>query len=336
MDKTILKSELMPWLRSLSGRYRVIGPVKQDEGPALYRDIDSDSEIMLENTDWTMSPREYLLPQEEQLFSVRGKDDEQQVMEPERDARPVVLAGLRACDAGAIQVLDNVYLNGQFRDPYYAARREVLILVGTVCTEARWSCFCTSVGNPVEWLNTLDVTLTDIGERVLIQSRTKAGDALLTGANFTDAAEADKLMAAEILQQLAETPMQPFAGKDIAAALDWDHPVWAEIGMRCLACGICNYLCPSCSCFDIQDEVVSADCVERFRCRDTCQFSDFTRMGAGHNPRAAQMPRSRQRIMHKFKYQPEQFGLYGCTGCGRCIEACPVNIDIRRVLEEAV
>jgi Fe-S oxidoreductase len=90
-------------------------------------------------------------------------------------------------------------------------------------------------------------------------------------------------------------------------------------------------MCPSCSCFDIQDETCGS-CIERYRCRDTCQFEDFTLMGAGHNPRNNQLPRSRQRLLHKFKYQHEQFGVVGCTGCGRCVELCPVNVDIRDVL----
>ncbi|NLB55112.1 MAG: hypothetical protein GX811_04995, partial [Lentisphaerae bacterium] len=185
-------------------------------------------------------------------------------------------------------------------------------------------------------LESLDVTLIDIGERVFAKSRTRAGDALISSTYFLEASEGDRIKAIEVLQKFAELPMLPFAGQDIAQGLDWDHPTWDEIAKRCVACGICNYLCPSCSCFDIQDEIVKENRIERFRCRDTCQFSDFTRMGAGHNPRAAQMPRSRQRIMHKFNYQPEQFGLYGCTGCGRCIEACPVNIDVRDILQSVL
>ena len=100
---------------------------------------------------------------------------------------------------------------------------------------------------------------------------------------------------------------------------------------RCLACGACSFLCPTCHCFDIQDEVTAEGGV-RFRCWDTCQFGEFTRMGAGHNPRPTQKERVRQRVSHKFKYLVEEFGRLGCTGCGRCVEACPVNIDIRSVL----
>jgi len=318
MDRIIAKAEIISWLLAHAERYRVIGPVAQTEGPAVYRDIDSNSEIVLGNESWTMPPREM------------------QIIEPYTDGRPLLLMGLRLCDARAIQVLDRVYLNGPFKDPYYAAKRENSILIGTVCAEPRWSCFCTSVGGPIEWTKLLDVTLTDIGERLYITANTEAAEALLSAASLAEPTEEQKRMKEAAWQALAASPMRPFAGRDISAALEWDHPVWAEIADRCLACGICNYLCPSCSCFDIQDEVVRLDCVERFRCRDTCQFSDFTRMGAGHNPRAAQLPRSRQRIMHKFRYQPEQIGTYGCSGCGRCIEACPVNIDIRRILEAMV
>lgn len=334
MDKVIVKSEVLSWLLSFADRYRVVAPVEQEQGPAVYQEVEADDKIVLDNSSWIMSPRDFFLPREETLLSVNGNGENRRVVDSTEEEKPTLLAGIRACDARAIQVLDNVYLNGPFKDPYYAAKREKLILVGTVCTETRWNCFCTSVGNPLEWLDSLDATLTDIGERTLISTRTKAGDGLLSGGGPMDAAEADKRKSDEVRRNLAELETRPFAGKDIASAMDWDHPVWAEVAKRCLACGICNYLCPSCSCFDIQDEVVSNDCIERFRCRDTCQFSDFTRMGAGHNPRTNQLPRSRQRIMHKFSYQPEQFSLFGCTGCGRCIESCPVNIDIRAVVSE--
>ena len=332
MDKVILKTELLSWLRSLASRYRVIGPVSREDAPPEFHDIDSKTDIVLDNRSWAMSPREYLLPREELLFTAKGKGGEQTVSAPENSDNPVLLAGLKLCDAKAIQILDKVYLEGEFKDPYYAAKREKVTLLGNICTEARWSCFCTSVGGPLAWVEILDASITDIGDKFYITSRTEKGDALLSGANLLEPTEKDKRKAEEVWQALAATPMQPFAGKDLASLVNWEHPVWAEVAKRCLACGVCNYLCPSCSCFDIQDETVAVDCVERFRCRDTCQFSNFTKMGAGHNPRAAQLPRSRQRVMHKFSYQPEQIGTYGCSGCGRCIEACPVNIDVRQIL----
>jgi len=279
-----------------------------------------------------MSPREFLLPQEELLFTIRGKGADRQIIEPEQDPRPTLLVGLRLCDAKAVHVLDKVYMDARFIDPYYARRRENTTLLGTVCTQPRWSCFCTSVGGPIDWTQYLDAILTDIGDKVYISSLTDRGNALLAGADLSEPSKEDETSKEAVWAALAALPALPFAASDVATAMEWEHPVWAEVAKRCLACGICNYLCPSCSCFDIQDEVVGEELVERFRCRDTCQFLDFTRMAAGHNPRSAQLPRSRQRIMHKFKYQPEQFGTYGCTGCGRCVEACPVNIDVREIV----
>ena len=140
---------------------------------------------------------------------------------------------------------------------------------------------------------------------------------------------ADNCVPAECLLAL---PKKSFAGKDISKKVDWEDPIWAEMAQKCLGCAVCSYMCPSCSCFDIQDETTGST-IERYRCRDTCQFTDFTLMGAGHNPRPEKKMRVRQRVMHKFKYQMEQFQMLGCTGCGRCVENCPVNIDLRAVLE---
>jgi len=244
---------------------------------------------------------------------------------------PRIMMGLRACDARAISVLDHVYLDGEIKDPYYLARRKNMVLVGNVCDEPRWSCFCTSVGNPVEWLKDLDAVTTDIGDSIVVTANTPAGEALLS--DMSDMSDEQKKLKEAAWNKLASLPTQPFAGKLQNDFLSWDDPIWQKYARKCMGCGICSYLCPSCSCFDIQDERVGGE-IERYRCRDTCQSCYFTLMGHGHNPRPEKKMRMRQRLSHKFKYQPTQFGIIGCTGCGRCVELCPVNMDIRIALSE--
>jgi ferredoxin len=113
----------------------------------------------------------------------------------------------------------------------------------------------------------------------------------------------------------------------------FDSALWDGIGERCVACGVCTYLCPTCHCFDIQDETHRGEGA-RVRNWDTCQFELFTRHASGHNPRSAQSRRVRQRIMHKFQYGPRNTGMPFCVGCGRCVAYCPVNIDLRRILDD--
>jgi ferredoxin len=179
----------------------------------------------------------------------------------------------------------------------------------------------------------LDLLLTDLGDRYHVAILTDAGRALIAGPVRLPATDADAAAAAE--RHVAAIDKMParFDAEAIAGKVEWGSPLWMRHAQRCLACGACSFLCPTCHCFDIQDEVTAEGGV-RFRCWDTCQFGEFTRMGAGHNPRQTQTERLRQRISHKFKYLVEEFGRMGCTGCGRCVEACPVNIDIRSVLSE--
>ncbi|MDO8684784.1 MAG: 4Fe-4S dicluster domain-containing protein [Armatimonadota bacterium] len=334
MDKVISKDKLIQWIDSLRQTYEVVGPVKAADGPAAFTDVDSHSEIVLNNAAWTLPPKDYLLPRTETLVVYNEKSEDEQIRVPLAEDKPRIMMGLRACDARAIAVLDHVYLDGELKDPYYAARRKGMIMVGNVCEDARWSCFCTSVGDPIEWLNDLDAVTTDIGDSVVVTANTPAGERLLSDtSDMSDPSDEQINQKTAAWSKMAALPKRPFADKLAADFLAWDGPIWEKYSRKCIGCGICSYLCPSCSCFDIQDERVGGE-IERFRCRDTCQSCYFTRMGAGHDPRPEKKMRVRQRLSHKFKYQQQQFNIIGCTGCGRCVELCPVNLDIRLVLSE--
>jgi len=335
MDKALSKDKLGQWLDSLRRTYEVVAPVKSASGgPAEFVKTDSSSEVVLDNSEWLAPPKDYLLPKTETLFFYDAKNEADPLRELLAEETPRLMLGLRACDARAIKVLDCVYLEGEFADPYYAARRKGMALVGFVCSDTRWSCFCTSVGDPLEWLKDVDAVLTDIGDSYVITANTPAGESLLSDmSDMSDPSDQQMNLKVAAWDKLASLPKRPFAEKLTKDFLAWDDPIWDTYARKCIGCGVCSYLCPSCSCFDIQDERVGGQ-VERFRCRDTCQSCYFTLMGAGHNPRPEKKMRMRQRLSHKFKYQPEQFGIVGCTGCGRCVELCPVNMDIRLVLEE--
>lgn len=331
-DKVIAKSDLRQWLTSLAADYNVVAPVDSESGPKKWASIDTAEGIDVAGNKLTMSAKEVLLPVYDSLFKYKGRKGEESLEMPEMPEKPTLMAGLRLCDVRAISVLDGVYLKGQFKDPYYAARRENLALIATVCDDPRWSCFCTSVGNIEEWSKGADVLITDLGDKIYVAPMTETGEKMVQGSFFKDVTPEESKKKDEVWTNLTNMPKRSFAGTDISKTVSWDDPIWQEIADKCLGCGACTYLCPSCTCFDIQDES-KGHTVERFRCRDTCQFTDFTLMGHGHNPRPEKTMRMRQRVMHKFKYQMEQFELTGCTGCGRCVESCPVNIDLRDVLD---
>jgi ferredoxin len=301
------------------------------DAPAEFRELKPGDEPILDGSKPMMPPKDYLLPRYEVLLKVEKTAGETKIESIIPEDKPRVMLGVWLPDAQAIQVLDRVFLDEKFKDPYYAARRENTLLVAVVPAEPRWSWFCAAVDDVETWKPNVDAIMYDLGDRYYVEVTSEKGQQVVEGAFFSDPTEADTAKKDEVWGRFKNTGALPFADEKLYERLAWENPIWAEIAEKCIGCGMCSYMCPSCSCFDMQDEVCGA-CIERYRCRDTCQFEDFTLMGAGHNPRANQVPRSRQRLLHKFKYQHEQFGVVGCTGCGRCVELCPVNVDIRDVL----
>jgi len=331
-DRIISKDRTGDWIETLRNKQAVVAPVERENAPAEFREIEAGDRPILDGSKPMMNPKDYLLPRYEVMFkATTGGESGPSVETTVPEARPTVILGMWLCDAQAIRVLDHVFLDGPFKDPYYAARRENTALVAVIPAKTRWSWFCTSVGDVSEWKKNVDAVMYDLGDRFYIESVTQRGEDLLDGSFFSEPSESDVNAKDEVWARYLDMPRHPFAGDALFDNLEWENPIWGDIADRCISCGACTYMCPSCSCFDIQDDVCG-NCTERYRCRDTCQFEDFTLMGAGHNPRHQQLPRSRQRLLHKFKYQPLQFGLVGCTGCGRCVEVCPVNIDIRDIL----
>ncbi len=327
------KSQLDVWITAMKDTFRVLGPVKQAVGPPAFKPLANGDEVLLNNDQFTQPPKEAIIPRCEKLFTFQPTADgphlESAVPTPEK----TVLLGLHPCDLRSLHVLDKVYLEGRYTDPYYQARRESILTVVSVCEKKRWSCFCSSVGDPIEWTQAADVAVTDVGEHYYVQAMTEAGEGLISSAGFQEVGDTQRAERDRIWVALQEAD-QKFDTEKAAHMVNWDSPEWEAIAAKCLGCGTCSFLCPTCTCFDIQDEPLPGGGVERFRVRDTCQFCDFTHMGHGHNPRTGGKERTRQRISHKFDYILKQCGILGCVGCGRCVELCPVNSDLRKVLAD--
>ena len=338
----VTEQEVREWLSALLGDgIRVVAPVDED-GLVLFRPVAEASEPSLSgagNTRW--SPKEHVLPRTETLFSYRLQGDDVELDGVPADGEPgQVLFGVRPCDAAGLTRLDDVFL-GDVPDPLYAARRQRTVTVSLACAAAQPECFCTAVGGSPGGIEGSDLQLMPLPapETWLLKALTPQGAELV--ANAADGwppatAEERELAEAQVRDveaAIARDPISP----ERAAALEavFDHPLWEVLGERCLGCGICAHVCPSCSCFDIADEG-SALCGSRCRMWDSCGFAQFTRHASGHNPRATQPARYRQRVMHKFAYFPAQHdGRLMCVGCGRCLKLCPVGIDIHAAVERA-
>jgi ferredoxin len=270
-------------------------------------------------------------PRSETLFVFEGGEIKPGSLPDEQR----VVFGLRPCDARAAVMLDNVFIDSDLPDPYYAARRDNTVLIGLACDEPPSTCFCTAVGGGPFEVEGLDLLFTDLGERYLVEPVTERGEALVAEHPlFHEATPQDR----EEKAALAARAGGAVAGPDVDGLkrrLDgmYDDPFWDEVHQKCLGCGICSYLCPTCHCFDIADEGGSSN-GRRVRNWDSCQFSLFTYHASGHNPRPSGRERMRQRIMHKFRYFVDNFDETACVGCGRCVRACPVNLDIRAVIAD--
>jgi ferredoxin len=240
---------------------------------------------------------------------------------------------VHTCDLHAIGLLDKA-LSQEYPDAHYLERRRQTIIVGLECLEpCDEHAFCKSIGTLTAGEG-YDLHLTDLGAAYAVDVATEAGEELLSRyGTAREATDADVRRLNEVLS--AKWPRftyrLDFDAAELPALLStaYDHPLWDELGERCLACGSCTNVCPTCYCFNVFDEVnMVLTEGERHRCWDSCQLDEFARVAGGENFREAREARQRHRFMRKGKYIYEKFGELGCVGCGRCIRTCVANISI--------
>jgi formate hydrogenlyase subunit 6/NADH:ubiquinone oxidoreductase subunit I len=274
----------------------------------------------------TESSKDIAFPRVEKLLDYSKNKDGMLVKGIDSDEIPeVIVWGVRPCDATGVGELTAIF-NWDYKDEIYNNRLAKITVFGFSCNKADDYCFCTSVGGTPGNTNGSDILFTKLSDEgdYLAEIITEKGQVIVSMASAlfeqTDNSEKEKF--------LADVPVR-FNHEEIREKLDkfFESSEWLDQSLRCLGCGACAYVCPTCACFDIQDEAHGKK-GSRLRCWDSCGFSHFTLHTSGHNPRDVQSQRWRQRIMHKFSYMPERLAVYGCTGCGRCSRACPVDMNI--------
>ena len=326
----VSKKDIPNLLDKMIAEYDVLAPVKKDNF-TVFKPIASGADAVLGEGNTKLPAKELFFPQSEKLFSY-SVTEEGAKLEAPLDDKKKVLFGVRPCDARSLKLLDNVFDNDKFQDPYYLTRRANTVMVGIGCNMPSSTCFCTSVNSGPFDTSGLDILLVDTGDAYVVELVTDKGKALADQAGLAAASDADKTAAAAAKEAAVVTCQVNTDGLKAKLDVNFYDPIWEKIHEKCLGCGACTYLCPTCHCFDIVDDAV--DCAGcRVRNWDSCAFPLFTLHGSGHNPRTSNKERYRNRIMHKFKYFVDNFNEIGCVGCGRCIKNCPVNMDIRVVLE---
>jgi ferredoxin len=335
--KILSKEKVADAIKELS-KFRLIAPARSDE-VVLFKPVEDPEEVYLDYGNSTVPPKMVPFPQTETMFRFTVGSPELQEKNVEDEGTTVVF-GLRPCDARAMSIVDKLF-SWDYDDPYYLKRRELTTLVGMACVEPpSVNCFCTSLGGSPFGTEGLDLLLTDMGDHYLVQALTDKGKKLeeTLSSQLEEAGADEEKKAKEMALEAEEKIRRSIDTDGIPEKLPalWDNELWKKVSAACLGCGICTFLCPTCHCFDIQDEVEESGEGRRCRMWDSCMFSEYTVHASGHNPRPTRKERTRNRINHKYSYYPEHFEDIACVGCGRCINLCPVNIDILDILEQVV
>ncbi len=334
----VIKIDKKDWadsLGKLSGPYRLFGPVR-DKDFHNFKELGNDEQPDFNFQNTRVSAKSMVLPQSETLFTYsldEKEPDHHQMREPEKNYSPRAVLGIRPCDAKAFLLVKRNFDTPEYKDPYWVRAYEASTFVGLACDDPCSTCFCTSAGCGPFHEEGLDLLLVDAGDHFLAKVLTQKGKNLVQAAGWGVETNAD----VELMKRTAESRIasaistEQLKGK---AATDLYHaPFWEEAAFACINCGTCTYSCPTCWCFDIQDEN-HGNAGVRMRNWDSCMYPLFTLHGSGHNPRETKIHRVRQRFMHKLKYYLDKYDAgIQCVGCGRCIRLCPVNIDIRNICE---
>ena len=336
MEKYVLSKENLPKLvNGMIGKYKVFAPV-DDNDVTLFKQINNPKEINLDFTNSKVPPKSLMLCQTETLFKftpgTKGK-----IQSVDINNGGSAIFGIRPCDAKSFFILDPVFKD-DFEDPYYLTKRKNTVLVGLSCNQPSSNCFCTSFDDSPASSKYVDVLLTDIGDKYFVEVHSDKGKQLVKTNSilFKPATDSDGKKKKDVEKKAKDIITRSQKINGITEKLDkiFENPFWKEVADKCLRCGICTYLCPTCHCFDIQDEATMSDGA-RVRVWDTCMIPEYTLQASGYNPRPTRMNRVRNRVYHKYNYFPKNFDIIACVGCGRCIDGCPVNIDIIDVVTRA-
>ena len=337
----IAKERLNELYAKINERMGLYLPIKR-AGEVNYAVWEEGKEVSLETLKTVKSPKGAFFPQTENMMKFKTEEGNLQVIDVREqlsakiEERPFVMFGVKACDYKAIEVLDKVFLADPV-DTYYQMRREASTIVTLACSRPEESCFCKAFG--VDATAPCGDVTTWMDENFLYwQANTEKGEQLtsMVSALFVEGGEAE--VAAQKETTNAIIAKLPYSNLDLSKFKPenlnelFNAKEWEEMSEACLGCGTCTFVCPTCQCFDIRD-IKTKEGVLRYRCWDSCMYSDFTLMAHG-NSRNTQMQRFRQRFMHKLVYYPSQNdGMYSCVGCGRCLNKCPQNLNIVKVIK---
>jgi sulfhydrogenase subunit beta (sulfur reductase) len=330
----ITQGELDAWLDGISVARTLIAP-RLVSGIILYQPVARSDEIAWryqlpkgnQSDHPVLSAKEFFFPPSERLFLIHKKGVEIQLEETFPDWE-IVVFGVQPCDAHGVKILDALFLDTNPVDPFYARRRGNTTLIGLACSGMNSTCFCTSVGGAPDNSQDMDIMLYEVNGGYLAEAITEKGRFLIPGGEWKE--------TATLPQKSTETGQKQVSMQG-SLSEHFNDKYWSTVSDRCLSCRACAYVCPTCRCFVVRDEMIRSGEFERIRCWDSCAGENYRLLAGGHKPRAEKSERLRNRFYCKYLYFSKQYGLgasAACTGCGRCIEICPAGVDITEIMQD--
>ncbi|RLE55564.1 MAG: hypothetical protein DRJ26_00615 [Candidatus Methanomethylicota archaeon] len=317
--------ELLPKLFNLiSKEYTIIGPVDKDR-KTVFKHVESYDQLKLKYTRTILPPKKFLQPPHEELMHFKYEDNKVEVVEVLPQEK-IAFFCIHPCDANALIVLDKIY-SENYEDNYYFSRRRNMLTVVLDCLEGDEYCFCESVGADKPWPGSYDLYITPLElKEVAITPGSSKGEKLVRELGLKETSP-PKITRKKNTQKLPVKDIEALAEK-------MESPAWEVEAKPCLSCGTCTQVCPTCTCFDVMDLFkIPLKSGVRFRTWDSCIYSNFTKVAGGIIFRENKVDRFKHRYYHKFVFIKNRYGIYGCVGCGRCIEECVRKINLVEVIK---
>ncbi len=337
---TLNKDKFDDFIAALAKEQKVVAPISKGDGKLAFEPVTSGKQIAKDYIPTILSPKKYFMPQHETLatYDTSKGQDIQPVVEFEK----IVLFGVRTCDLAGIQCL-NMAFSERPKDLNYLERKKHITIIGFECNDyCDEYASCRLVHNHTP-NGGYDLFFTDLGEKFMVHINTQAGDELVEKSKLFNKASEPDMKSLDVLRdkksKIFSKNEVPIEHENLPQLFDkvWESKIWEELQEKCVACGNCTNVCPSCYCFDVIDEPnldLKTGC--RYRRWDSCQNETFAKVSGGESFREERGPRQRHRYFRKFKYPVEKFSRFFCTGCGRCSRTCMASINLKETLTKLI
>ncbi len=327
------------FLENLTNAYEVYVPVKKGD-QRFYKKYAAGLEDIVVGEVRTAEPLKAFLSRAREVVAEDYKPDV-----PQPHAKPACIVGVKACDLKSLKIQDHVFKDSDIEDPFYQRLRESNLIISADCTSTIDTCFCLALGIQPYPQESFDINLSKVNDGFLVEEGSAKGTELIKDAAvlfepvsdeyIKERAEQRARVSQDVEENIERHNVPHQDAFDCVVQNNFASDIWKEEAATCVECGACNVICPTCHCFLLYDQK-NEENLKRLRIWDSCMVKDFARVAGGANPRARLWMRLRNRFEKKFDFFPKITNIYACTGCGRCISACPGKIDIRKVLKRLV